>query len=93
MPTLVGLRAYGRTWTRFGPFHLGAPVYKSLAVVSVLGALILVWIGVQPPNEKALTVVLATAAVLLAAWWLGVRRRFPGPPVAPLSTDAGRERS
>ena len=81
MPTLVGLRAYGRSWTRFGPFDLGAPLYKTLAVVSVLGAALLVWIGVQPPNEKALTVVLATTAVLLAAWWLGVRRRFRGPPV------------
>jgi amino acid transporter len=81
MPTLVGLRAFGRTWTQFGPFHLGGPLYKTLAVVSVAGAALLVWIGVQPPNEKALTVVGATTALLLAAWWLGVRRIFPGPPV------------
>jgi hypothetical protein len=40
---------------------------------------------VQPPNEKALTVVLATSAVLLAAWWLGVRRRFRGPPTIPIA--------
>ena len=52
--------------------------------MSVLGAALLVWIGVQPPNEKALTVVLATAALLLAAWWLGVRRRFRGPPVTKI---------
>jgi amino acid transporter len=80
MPTLVGLRAYGRTWTRFGPFDLGATLYRTLAVVSVLGAALLVWIGVQPPNEKALTVLLVVSVVLLAAWWLGVRKRFPGPP-------------
>ncbi len=84
MPTLVGLRAYGRSWTKFGPFDLGAPLYRALAVVSVLGAALLVWIGVQPPNEKALTVLLATTALLLAAWWLGVRRRFRGPPVTLL---------
>jgi hypothetical protein len=80
MPTLVGVRAYGRRWTKFGPFDLGGPIYRGLGVVSVLGAALLVWIGVQPPNEKALYVLLATAAVLLAAWWLGVRRRFHGPP-------------
>ena len=39
---------------------------------------VLVWIGVQPPNEKALTVTLAAVALLAAAWWLGVRRRFRG---------------
>jgi amino acid transporter len=84
MPTLVGLRAFGRTWTKFGPFHLGGPLYRSFGVVAVLGAALLVWIGVQPPNEKALTVVLAMAALLLAAWWLGIRRRFRGPPVTKI---------
>jgi amino acid transporter len=86
MPTLVGLRAFGRTWTKFGPFHLGASLYKTLAVVSVAGAALLVWIGVQPPNGKALTVVGATTALLLAAWWLGVRRSFRGPPVTPITS-------
>ena len=84
MPTLVGLRAYGRSWTKFGPFHLGGPLYRALGVVSVAGAALLVWIGVQPPNEKALTVVGITAALLVAAWWLGVRRVFPGPPVTSI---------
>jgi amino acid transporter len=81
MPTLVGLRALGRTWTHFGPFQLGAVGYRVAAVVSVAGVAVLTWIGVQPPNEKALTVTAATALVLLAAWWLGVRRVFRGPPV------------
>ena len=84
MPTLVGLRAFGRTWTKFGPFHLGGPLYRSLSVVSVLGAAVLVWIGVQPPNEKALTVLLVMAGLLLAAWWLGIRRIFRGPPVTKI---------
>ncbi|HMF40684.1 MAG TPA: amino acid permease [Polyangia bacterium] len=84
MPTLVGLRAFGRTWTTFGPFNLGGPLYRTLAVISVAGAVLLVWIGVQPPNEKALTVVAATTALLLAAWWIGVRRVFRGPPVTSI---------
>ena len=57
---------------------------RTLGAVSVFGTALLVWIGVQPPNEKALTVVAATAALLLAAWWLGVRRIFRGPPMTPI---------
>jgi len=82
MPTAAGLFAFGRSWTVMGPWNLGGRLYRPLAVLSVAGAALLVWIGVQPPNEKALTATLALAAILLAAWWLGVRRAFRGPPVA-----------
>jgi amino acid transporter len=80
MPAVAGLRACGRTWTRMGPFDLGAPLYRALAIVSIGGVALLVWIGVQPPNEKALIVTLAAVGLLAAAWWLGVRGRFKGPP-------------
>jgi amino acid transporter len=81
MPTLVGLRAMGRSWTRMGPFDLGARLYRFLAIVAIAGVVLLLWIGVQPPNEKALWVTVAMATLLLGAWWLGVRRSFRGPPV------------
>jgi amino acid transporter len=80
MPTLIGLISYGRRWTVFGPFDLGARWYRLLAAASVTGALLVVWIGVQPPNDKALGVLVVAIASLLAAWWLGVRARFRGPP-------------
>jgi hypothetical protein len=86
MPTLVAARALGRSWTRTGPFDLGPALFRTLAVVAVAGVAVLVWIGVQPPNEKALTVTLATAIILFAAWWTGVRRLFPGPPVGVASS-------
>ena len=81
MPTIVGLRALGRTWTRMGPFDLGPRIYRTLGVVAIAGVALLVWIGVQPPNEKALGVTLGMTAVLLIAWWLRVRRSFRGPPL------------
>jgi len=81
MPTIVGLRALGRTWTRMGPFDLGPRVYRTLGVVAIAGVALLVWIGVQPPNEKALGVTAAMTVLLLGAWWLRERRRFRGPPL------------
>ncbi|HLP09703.1 MAG TPA: amino acid permease [Opitutaceae bacterium] len=81
MPTAAGFFAFGKTWTKMGPFNLGAALYRSLAVISVAGVAVLVWIGVQPPNDKALTVTGVTVGLLVAAWWLGVRKVFRGPPV------------
>jgi amino acid transporter len=86
MPAAVGFFAYGKTWTKMGPFNLGPTLYKSLAVVSVLGVVLLVWIGIQPPNEKALTVTLTTAVLLVACWHLGVKKVFKGPPVTALKS-------
>jgi len=81
MPTLVGLRALGRTWTRMGPFDLGPRAYRVLGVVAIVGVALLVWIGVQPPNQKALWVTAAMTGLLLLAWRLRVRRTFRGPPL------------
>ena len=81
MPTAAGFFTFGKSWTKMGPFNLGASLYRALAVVSVLGVALLVGIGVQPPNDKALTVTAATVVLLVAAWYLGVRKAFRGPPV------------
>jgi amino acid transporter len=81
MPSAAGIVAYGKSWTRMGPFALHEIVFKCLAVISVLGVLLLVWIGIQPPNGKALVVTGVTTVLLLAGWRLGVRKRFRGPPV------------
>ncbi len=85
MPTAAGFFSYGKTWTRMGPFNLGARWFKTLAVISVVGVSLLVWIGVQPPNDKALTVTLAATGLLVAGWWLGVRQSFRGPPVMSIA--------
>ena len=63
LPTAIGLVAYGRWWTEIGPWHLGR-WFRPLAVVSVLGCVGLIVIGMQPPNEKAAYVVGGLAAVL-----------------------------
>ncbi|HVJ82401.1 MAG TPA: amino acid permease, partial [Planctomycetia bacterium] len=48
IPTAIGFFAYGRSWTRFGPWRLGV-WYRPLAVVSVLACHGLIAIGMQPP--------------------------------------------
>ena len=89
MPTLVGIFTYGKTWTRMGSFNLGSTLYRLTGVISVLGVLALIYAGIQPPNEKALPVIAVTSVLLLAAWHLGVKKRFAGPPhIASKATSA-----
>ena len=79
LPTALGLVAYGRTWTKMGPWHLGR-WYRPLAVLCVLGCGLLFVIGVQPPNDKALAIVGGAVVLLTLAWWACERKRFRGPP-------------
>ncbi len=80
MPLGAGFFAIGRGWTRMGPFDLGHAAYRAFAAIATLSVLLVIWIGVQPPNERALIVTAATLGLLIACWWLGVRRTFRGPP-------------
>ena len=80
MPSAAGFFAYGKSWTKMGPFVLGRGLFRLLAAISVLGVAGLMWIGIQPPNEKALIVTIVAVCVMVLAWWLGVRKFFRGPP-------------
>jgi amino acid transporter len=80
LPIMLGFFAHGRTWTKMGPWHLGRS-YRPLAVVSALGCMGLIAIGMQPPNDKAVWVVAAAAALLVVGWYGVARHFFPGPPV------------
>jgi amino acid transporter len=79
LPTLLGARAHGRTWTEMGPWHLG-PWFRPLAWISAGGCIALILIGMHPPNERSIWVVSGTALVLGLIWISGERYRFPGPP-------------
>lgn len=79
IPIALGMFAYGRTWTRMGPWSIGK-WYRVVAGLCVLGCVLLIYIGVQPPNDKALIITLA-ALVLTAIVWFGFERKhFQGPP-------------
>lgn len=79
LPTVLGLVAYGRSWTEHGPWQLGK-WYRPVAVVCVAACVGLIVIGMQPPNEKSVYVVAGITLLLLIVWLARARRTFPGPP-------------
>jgi amino acid transporter len=79
LPTVLGARAFGRTWTRMGPWHLG-PWFRPLAWLSACGCLALIVVGLHPPNDRSIWVVGGMALLLAVVWIGGERYRFPGPP-------------
>jgi amino acid transporter len=79
MPIAAGLLAEGKTWTHKGPFNLGV-FSKPIAVLAIIGALVLAWVGMQPPNEKVFYVGLGLVIVMTVFWFAIERRRFEGPP-------------
>jgi len=79
LPVAAGFFAHDRTWKRMGPWQIGR-LYRPLAVVSVLGCLFLIVIGMQPPNEQAVSIVGGAVLMLLLVWFGLERKRFKGPP-------------
>jgi amino acid transporter len=80
MPVLAGIFVEGKSWTKKGPFQLGA-FSKPLAVLTVLGAIVLFFVGIQPPNDKLIWYTVGLL-VIMAILWFGIeRKRFPGPPI------------
>lgn len=78
LPIALGCLAYQRTWRQMGPWDIGG-WFRPLAILSVLGCLVLIAIGMAPPNEEAVWILCGTA-ILLALVWIWERRRFAGPP-------------
>jgi amino acid transporter len=83
VPVTLGWWAYGRTWTRLGPWNVGR-WYRLLAAASVLGCGLLIVIGMQPPNDIAVWIVGATLVVMPVLWFTYLRQHFAGPPTAIL---------
>jgi amino acid transporter len=90
LPIAAGLLAHGRSWVQMGPWTIGA-WYKPVAATAVLGCLGIIYVGVQPPNDKALSV-LGITLVATAAIWFGLeRRRFRGPPQGVMTQQRQQE--
>jgi amino acid transporter len=89
MPTAVGMAAYGGRWTKMGPFNLGAGTFKMLGVFSIIAVALIIYAGVQPPNDVALKFTGGAVALLIVGWFAGIRKVFKGPPVLPDMKERG----
>ncbi|KND62259.1 Amino acid transporter [Candidatus Burkholderia verschuerenii] len=90
MPLASGMRAEGHSWTEKGPFQLGV-WSKPCALLATIGACVLAYVGIQPPNEKVLYVLIGFVVALLVIWYgFGVRKSFAGPP--SMKSDANDAR-
>lgn len=92
IPIALGLWAYGRTWKQMGPWSMGG-LYRGVALICVLWCAGLLYIGVQPPNDKALYITLSFAALTALLWFAHERKRFVGPPPAVMSLEEKQARN
>lgn len=80
LPIAAGFFAYNRSWTRMGPFDIGG-IFRPLALICVAVCAVLIFSGMQPPNDQALQVTIGVLVVSALVWFVFERRRFKGPPV------------
>ena len=79
MPIGAGMLAYGKTWTKMGPWNLG-PAFQIVAAAAIAGVIFIFAVGIQPPNDKALYLTVGMAVLLAIVWFALERNRFTGPP-------------
>ncbi|MBX9630555.1 MAG: amino acid permease [Burkholderiales bacterium] len=84
LPIAAGLRAeINGKWTAKGPFQLGA-ASKLVSVLAIIGCALLIFVGVQPPNEKVGYLIVGLL-VAMAIFWIAMEsRRFQGPPIGDM---------
>jgi len=81
MPIAAAMRAeMSGNWKNKGPFNLkGASLL--IAGLAIIGCAVLIFAGVQPPQEKVFYLIVGMIAVMLVVWFAGLRNSFSGPPV------------
>jgi amino acid transporter len=87
IPIGAGIFAEGRTWTKKGPFDLGA-FSKPIALLAVIGGAVLAFVGFQPPYDLVGKFLAGAIVVLIVVWFAFEKRRFAGPPLTPEAVAA-----
>ena len=85
IPIALGLVAYGGPkWPKMGPWNIGRGGYTLFSVLSLVSMVLIFFIGVQPPNDKALPVTVGFLIVTAVVWFVFENRRFKGPPIGDM---------
>jgi amino acid transporter len=84
-PIVLGIFAYGtKKWPAPGPWNLGGGVYKAVGVLATLGMILIVYIAIQPPNDKVFGVTVGFIILAVVIWFAVENRRFQGPPIGDM---------
>ena len=82
LPIALGFFAHGTAkWNKMGPWNMGAGLFKVTALLSVLAMALIFYIGVQPPNDLALSITVGFFILTALIWFVFEDRRFKGPPI------------
>jgi len=82
IPIVLGIFAYGTSkWPAAGPWSIGEGMYKLMGVLATMGMVIIIYIAIQPPNDKVLGVTLGFIVLSVIIWFVFEQRRFKGPPI------------
>lgn len=90
LPIVLGALAYGKSWKQMGPWNIG-PLYRVVALLCALAVLFIFYIGIQPPNDKALWITLVFLLLTAIVWFALERGRFEGPPMGERLARRQRE--
>lgn len=82
VPIALGLVTIGGPkWPHMGPWNLGIPVFRLIAVLALAAMVLLFFLGVQAPNTYALPITIGFVILAVVVWLVFERRRFQGPPM------------
>ncbi len=82
IPIVLGFFAFGTAkWPKMGPWNMGAPLFKLVAVLSAVAMALIFVLGIQPPNDWALYITVGFLVLAGVVWFAFEQRRFQGPPI------------
>ena len=85
VPIAIGFFVIGTPkWPKMGPWNMGIPLYRLFALLSVIGMVIIIFVAIQPPNDKVLYITVAFLLLAAVIWVVFENWRFKGPPMGEM---------